>query len=150
MVRSSFFSASMRFIRPFFCGRNPSNKNLSHGNPLVTSAGINAVAPGRHSTSTPFSTQVRIRRNPGSEIPGVPASEISDMVCPLAIRSAICSTVRCSLNLWCDHNGTFMSKCFIKKPLVRVSSERIIADSFSTRIARRVMSSRLPMGVGTT
>ena len=32
-----------------------------------------AVAPGRHSVSIPCSIQVRTSRNPGSEIPGVPA-----------------------------------------------------------------------------
>ncbi len=62
------------FCTTLFCGRNPSKQNLSHGNPLCTTAGIRAVAPGSVSTSMPSSTQVRTSRNPGSEMPGVPAS----------------------------------------------------------------------------
>ena len=70
-----------------------------HGNPELTSAGTKAVAPGRHSTSIPCSRQVRTNRNPGSDIPGVPASEIRATVSPAAILEAIYSVVLCSLNL---------------------------------------------------
>ena len=50
-------------------GRNPSKQNLSQGYPELTSAGTNAVAPGRVCTSIPSFTHVLTRRNPGSEIP---------------------------------------------------------------------------------
>ena len=39
-------------------------------------AGIKAVGPGRHLTSISSSTHFLIIKNPGSEIPGVPESEI--------------------------------------------------------------------------
>ena len=51
MVRSSSTSAETFLFRPFFCGKNPSKQNLSDGSPDAASAGTNAVAPGRHSTS---------------------------------------------------------------------------------------------------
>jgi hypothetical protein len=41
-------------LTPLLSGRNPSKTNLSLGNPLLTKAGTNAVAPGKHSTSTRF------------------------------------------------------------------------------------------------
>ena len=50
--------------------------------PEFTSAGISAVGPGRVSTGISFSTHVLTSKKPGSEIPGVPASEISAIVCP--------------------------------------------------------------------
>lgn len=50
-VRSSAANASRRERRPFLGGRKPSKQNLSHGNPELTNAGTNAVAPGRVSTS---------------------------------------------------------------------------------------------------
>ena len=53
MVRGSLASSCNRVCLPFFCGRKPSKQNLSHGNPLLTSAGTNAVAPGSVCTSIP-------------------------------------------------------------------------------------------------
>ena len=68
--------------RPFFGGRNPSNTNLSFGNPELTNAGTKAVAPGRQSTSILFSIQALDSKNPGSEIAGVPASLINAIEIP--------------------------------------------------------------------
>ena len=86
--------------------------------------------------------------NPGSEMAGVPASETRAIFSPPLIRAAICSTVLCSLNLWWDCILFCISKCFSKMPVVRVSSAKIRSASFSTRIARNVISSKLPTGVG--
>ena len=61
---------------------NPSKINRSDGNPEFTSAGTNAVGPGRDSTSILFSMQALTIRNPGSEIPGVPASVINAIDIP--------------------------------------------------------------------
>src|SRR5690606_40326855 len=75
---------------PFLWGKNPSKTNLSQGNPELTKAGTKAVAPGKHSTSILFSTQALTNKKPGSEIPGVPASETKAIVLPefnLSIRS---------------------------------------------------------------
>ena len=42
-----------------------------------------------------------------------------------------------------------MSKCFSRMPLVRVSSASTTSASFRMRMARSVMSSIFPTGVGT-
>ena len=45
--------------------------------PLLTNAGTNAVAPGRHSTFIPTLIHSLTNKKAGSEIPGVPASVIT-------------------------------------------------------------------------
>ena len=70
MVRSSVASRSKRDCRPFFCGKNPSKQKRSLGKPELTNAGTNAVAPGKHSTSTPCCVAKRTSKNPGSDIDG--------------------------------------------------------------------------------
>jgi hypothetical protein len=80
-------------------GRKPSKQNLSLGSPEFTRAGIRAVGPGSVSTGISFSIHVLISKNPGSEIPGVPASETSAIVCPPRIFEQIDSTLLCSLNM---------------------------------------------------
>ena len=82
MVRGSSANSFKRVCRPFLTGKNPSKTNLSFGKPLLTKAGTKAVAPGKHSTSTPASTQARVNKKPGSEIAGVPASDIKAMFSP--------------------------------------------------------------------
>jgi len=133
-----------------FLGRNPSKQNRSLGNPDSTRAGTKAVAPGRHSTSTPSLMQALTSRKPGSEIAGVPASEINAILSPAFIRSTASAVVLCSLNLWCDCMRVSIPKCFNRLPLVRVSSANIRSHSFSRLSALNVMSSKLPTGVGTT
>ena len=98
MVRDSSFSASIRFFLPFLWGKKPSNKNRSHGRPEFTRAGTSAVAPGKVSTSTPFSIQALTSRNPGSEIAGVPASLTNAKTFSVEESSSTnCSTILCSL-----------------------------------------------------
>jgi hypothetical protein len=83
--RPCFFCVPSIGLSAFFLQKT----NLSLGSPLFTSAGTNAVAPGRHSTVIPFSTQARVSKNPGSDIAGVPASEIKAMVSPpLTLKSS--------------------------------------------------------------
>ncbi len=55
-------------------GRNPENRNLSVGSPEPAKAVMAALGPGKATTSMFCSRQARINRNPGSEIPGIPAS----------------------------------------------------------------------------
>ena len=55
----------------------------SQGNPELTRAGMNAVAPGRVSTSMFLSRHRLTRRKPGSDIPGVPASETRATTVPV-------------------------------------------------------------------
>ena len=78
-------------------GKNPSKINRSFANPEFTNAGTKAVAPGKHSTSILFSIQLLVNKNPGSEIAGVPASEISAQVYPFCIRCTTPFTDLCSL-----------------------------------------------------
>ena len=65
-------------------------------------------------------------------------------------RSAISSTVWCSLNLWCERIGFCMSKCLRSTLVVRVSSAKMRSASFRALMPRKVMSSKFPIGVGTT
>ena len=81
-VRSPLARSEMRLDLPFFGGRNPSNTKRSQGSPELTNAGTNAVAPGRVITLIPRRRHSRDSMNPGSEIPGVPASETNAMSCP--------------------------------------------------------------------
>lgn len=81
---------------PFFIGKNPSNVNLCRANPLLRRAGTKAVAPGRTSTGISFWRQARVSKKPGSETPGVPASEICATDFPL-LRSLIIP-----LSFWCS------------------------------------------------
>ena len=96
-MRVSSARIKKRVCLPFLSGKNPSKTNLSLGKPLFTNAGTKAVAPGRHSTAILFSTQARVKRKPGSEIAGVPASLINAMVSPAFNREIMVSIVLCSL-----------------------------------------------------
>ena len=85
MVLFSSANKRKRVCLPFFTGKKPSKINLSFGKPEFTSAGTKAVAPGKQSTSILFSTQALVNKKPGSEIAGVPASEIKAQFSPLFI-----------------------------------------------------------------
>ncbi len=122
LVQSFAAMRSRRVRRPFLGGRKPSKIKRSVGNPELTSAGTKAVGPGRVSTSMSSRRHSRVRRNPGSLMPGVPASEISAMVSPASSRSMMGRTVACSLNLWWDAHGVSMPKWRSNTPEVRVSS----------------------------
>ena len=80
-------------------GRKPSKQKRSQGKPDDTRAGTKAVAPGRHCTSMPLRTHSRTTRKPGSEMPGVPASDTKATVSPAFSLLITLSTVLCSLNL---------------------------------------------------
>ena len=70
-------SFSIRFFLPFLGGKNPSNKNLSVGNPELTKAAKTADGPGTASTLEPISIAFLTNLYAGSEIAGVPASVIT-------------------------------------------------------------------------
>ena len=82
MVRSSLANDSINVLRPFFSGINPSNINRVAGKPLFTSAGTNAVAPGKLVMATPAALHARTNKKAGSEMPGVPASVIKAIFFP--------------------------------------------------------------------
>ncbi len=58
-----------------FRGKKPINKKLSVGRPLAATALVTADAPGIGTTRKPFSVAATTSSYPGSEIPGIPASE---------------------------------------------------------------------------
>ena len=65
-----------------FGGRKPLKRNESVGRPLATRADRNAEAPGIGTTGTWCRMASVISRNPGSEIPGMPASVTSAIFAP--------------------------------------------------------------------
>jgi hypothetical protein len=59
----------------FFCGKNPKNTKLLVSNHEATTAGTKAFAQGNTVYSILFSLHNCIRLLPGSDKPGVPASD---------------------------------------------------------------------------
>ena len=86
---------------------------------------------------------------PGSEIPGVPASEMSEMIWPFLRLFMILGKFFFSLNLWFDNNLDLISNFLNNLAETRVSSQRIKSDFFRISISLKVISPKLPMGVGT-
>ncbi len=151
MVRSSRSASSRtRTSFPAVRGRNPRKQNALAGKPLDASAAVIADAPGIGVTRWPPSSAARTSSAPGSLSTGVPASVQSARVSPRSSRSMSCGTRRRSSNAGSDSTGLWMS-CAVSSTLVRRESSAITAShSRSTRSARKVMSSRLPIGVATT
>ena len=82
------------------CGGNPKNENGSCGKPHTDSAVKGALAPGIGSTLICFSTHARTNSRPGSEIPGVPASETRAMLRPLSSEARSCGNRARELCWW--------------------------------------------------
>ena len=57
-------------------GKKPANINRSDGNPDFTKPAKTAEAPGNGNTSILSLSAARVSLNPGSDISGVPASDI--------------------------------------------------------------------------
>ena len=81
-------------------GRKPSKTNLSDERPELTIAGIRAVAPGKQLISILFFIDSLTIKKPGSEIDGVPASDINETAFPSRIWLICFWTVLCSLKEW--------------------------------------------------
>ena len=79
-------------------GKNPTNVK-GVGKPLITNALINALGPETTVYSSPFSINWLIKIFPGSDIPGMPASEISAISLPAFKCSTILPHSLFSLNL---------------------------------------------------
>ena len=117
----------------------------------ATIAGRSAEAPGRTIGSIPAAIAAEIKGIPGSLRPGVPASLTSAIVIPSPIKASICSIRPCSFRAFRLISLCFGSSSSCKRrPVLRVSSQAIRSACRSTRSPRSVMSSRLPIGVGTT
>src|SRR5581483_7418164 len=150
IVRGSPARARSRSRRsPDRRGRNPSKTKRSVGSPEATSAAIAAEGPGTTRTSIPASTHARTSRYPGSESPGIPASEITATSSPER-RTSRSSSVRLgSLPSNSDTIRARMPKCASSRPARRVSSAATSPTAASVSRARAVMSPRLPIGVPT-
>ena len=72
----------MRARSPGLRGGKPSKQNRSLGRPETASAVVTADGPGSEVTLIPASTARRVRRYPGSETPGMPASVMIRTVLP--------------------------------------------------------------------
>jgi hypothetical protein len=131
-------------------GRKPTNVNGRVAIPLATSPARTAEGPGTGTTGTSLSSAARTSREPGSESKGVPASETSAIVAPDSRHSSNRGMRRASLCAWSDTRRVTILKCAQRRPVRRVSSQAISVASRSTRSARGLRSSRLPMGVDTT
>jgi hypothetical protein len=134
---------------PLF-GGNPTNEKESVGKPDAERAASTALGPGTASTRIPASIAALMRTPPGSETVGVPASDTKAMLSPCFRRAINAPDFPASLCSWRLVLGVAIacraSRCAVR----RVSSAAINAASRSTRSARTVMSSRLPIGVATT
>lgn len=119
--------AAMNFSEvclPFLCGKNPKNKNSSDDSPAIDIAAASAEAPGIASifASGANSRTRATSRAPGSEMPGVPASETNTIFSPasnrsitsLAFLSSVAASSRC--------NGFFISYRASNFDITRVSS----------------------------
>src|SRR3972149_11949038 len=78
IVESLFFNlTSLALIFASDFGKNPLKVTLFIGRPETDNAAMNADAPGIGIIRTPLLIHSRTNLNPGSDINGVPASEIS-------------------------------------------------------------------------
>ena len=86
---------------------------------------------------------------PGSEIKGVPASEISDIILP-SFKSLMMPWVFfLSLNLWNETSWVLILKWFKSLIETRVSSQRIKSEFLRISNALIVKSPKFPIGVET-
>lgn len=98
MVLDWFFRSFNESIFAFsLVGRKPMNINLSVGSPVTLRAAMAEQAPGIGNTSILFCMHQFIRRYPGSETSGVPASDISEYISPgfrtevIELLNSLCS-----------------------------------------------------------
>jgi hypothetical protein len=75
-VYSFSFKILSKVCRPFLSGKNPRKRKSCIWRPEPTSPVKSAEAPGIISIFIPCSMASWMRRYAGSEIPGVPASEM--------------------------------------------------------------------------
>ena len=132
----------------FLTGKNPLKKNFSE-KPLIDTAVETADAPGIGIIFISFLIHSFTKIDPGSEMLGVPASEIKEIISPDFKRLIILSKFLISLNLWFEINFDFISYLFNKFFEIRVSSHSINSDCFNISTALIVMSFKFPIGVET-
>lgn len=131
-------------------GRKPSKKKCSIGRPEATRAQVTAEGPGMTSTLRPRSRAASTSLWPGSDTPGMPASDTKATRPPASIRAMAGATLSARTFSSARCKGTRMPKCASSLDVTRVSSHRSRSAARSVSSARGVTSRRLPMGVPTT
>ena len=131
-------------------GGKPAKAKLAVGRPATASAASTADGPGTASTAYPAAIAAATSLSPGSETSGVPASETSATRPPVASTPST-RAMRAASLCACNETGRALIPWRSSRMRVRrVSSASTSSASRSTRSARRVTSSRLPIGVATT
>ncbi len=134
-----------------FLGKKPKNINLLVGKPAALRAAVAAEGPGMGETLKPAAVAARTILKPGSDINGVPASltRATSAVCNVSITLPIDSaSFQSRIDKYLTGVGLF--SIFINCPVCLVSSQAMTVTEVNIFIARKVMSSRLPIGVATT
>ena len=143
-------SSSLARMAPALRGRKPSKKKCSMGRPEATSAQMAADGPGMTSTRSPLSSAASTSLWPGSETPGMPASETKATRSPASMRSSVGSTLWSSTFSSARCNGTCTSKRARSLLVTRVSSQSRRSADFRVWMTLGDASERFPMGVPTT
>ena len=129
-------------------GKEPHEQEAVGGQAGDRQRGHRRAAPGTGTTGQAFRARVAHEAEPGSEIPGVrvghegdvrPSRSVQD---PLALPALVVLEER--------RRRRRIPCAWRRRAVRRVSSQAMSATSRRTRTARRVMSSRLPIGVATT
>src|SRR5680860_1823281 len=97
-ARSAWARAETALSPPL--GRKPRKVNLSVGRPEATNAVEMEEGPGSTVMGMPSSAHRRSRGKPGSDRPGIPASETTATSLPSRRVVTRCSTLRVSLKSW--------------------------------------------------
>ena len=105
----AFSKVLFRFF--FFSGKKPKNKYLSE-KPLIDIPAPTDEGPGIGKISIELLTHSWISNLPGSDIVGVPASDIKQIIFFWARLFIISSTFSLSLNLWYEISCFLILKWF--------------------------------------
>ena len=126
----------------FFSGKNPKKINFSE-KPLIDTAVETAEGPGIGVILILFLTHSFTNIAPGSEILGVPASDINEIIFLDLRRSMILFKFFDSLNLWFEIRWDFIWYLSNRILETLVSSQRIYEDFFNVSIALKVIQKDL-------
>ena len=129
--------------------RNPSKIKRSVGRPLITNAMIKAAGPGIAETMCEESIAARTKREPGSLIPGVPASVTRQTSRPSLRASRTRGIELCSVCSSTRIKVALIPRLCSSKPVRRVSSQQTKPARVSASMARGEISPIFPSGVAT-
>ena len=134
---------------PALRGRKPSKKKWSQGIPDATSAVTQATGPGTTSTDTPASRAASTSTCPGSDTPGMPASDAKASVSPASMRSTK-EGARPAITFSSQRmSGRDTPAAESSFPVTRVSSQHTASAARNASTARGERSPKLPIGVPT-